>query len=117
MNKKIKYIVLFFLVIILGLLSRQMWYPSFLGDIFYWVMLYFLFRILFTRKKKYHAFYLAIIAWIFVEIIHLINFGDFYFLKNNMVFHLIFWYWFSIRDILLYVVGIVPAYFIDKKIL
>ncbi|MEG1237740.1 MAG: DUF2809 domain-containing protein, partial [Flavobacterium sp.] len=53
MNKtRIQYSVLFLTVILLGILSRKISFiPLWIGDFLYSIMIYFLVRILFIRKK------------------------------------------------------------------
>lgn len=117
MRKRSKYLFLIVFVICIWLLSRYLGYPLWVWDVLYWVMLYFLMRFIFVKKNKIHSLYLAIILWIFVELISIVNFWDLNFIKNNIVFRTIFGYDFSLKDISLYVCWIIWIFGFDKTFL
>ena len=117
-NERLKYFILFLLVLILGILSRKInGIPLFIGDILYAVLIYFGFRFLIMDSKKSTSHLLSLLFCFGIEILQLVQIDWLIAIRKNTLGHYILGEGFLWLDLLCYVMGTLMAYYLDKLFL
>jgi len=117
-NERLKYFILFLLVLILGILSRKInGIPLFIGDILYAVLIYFGFRFLIMDSKKSTSLLLSLLFCFGIEILQLVQIDWLIAIRKTTLGHYILGEGFLWIDLLCYVVGTLMAYYLDKLFL
>ena len=120
-RKRIYYVLAIIFSIVLGLASRYMnVLPNFIvnhaGDIFWAMMVYFLFRFIFVHKSPFTAFCLSFIFCFVIEFSQLYQADWINTIRSTLLGALILGKGFLGVDLIRYSIGIVIAYIIDKSI-
>lgn len=106
-NKRIRYIIIFILVLIVECLIAIFFKKGFIreniGDLLVIPCIYSMFRIIFPDRLKLLNLYVLIFALI-VEILQLLNITTFI-ANNNKIFSIALGGTFDIKDIICYIVG------------
>lgn len=116
MKKRLSYILTVVFVIALGLLSRKLPLPLFIGDLLYAMMIYFMLRCIFLH------FRLSTIAIITLVICFTIEFSQLYnepwinSFRSTWIGHHILGNGFLWTDLLAYAGGVLSAFALDKTI-
>ncbi|MEN5234025.1 DUF2809 domain-containing protein [Sphingobacterium faecium] len=114
-NKKIRYIFLAIITIIVGLASRKLTFiPAVTGDILYAVMVYWLSRFLFYDRSNLFSFTTAVVFCFFIECLQLVQYPFLIYIRNNPILRLVFGQGFLWSDLIGYIVGVALAFFLDK---
>ncbi|WP_297436913.1 DUF2809 domain-containing protein [uncultured Clostridium sp.] len=121
MKKRILYLFMTILVIVLGLISRQYLFnidmPTYIGDILWGAMVYFGFRFLFTKAKLRISFILALLYSYITEFSQIYQGEWINSIRNTTFGALILGYNFSVLDLIFYTVGIIIAVLFDILVL
>ena len=121
MKKRILYLFMTILVIVLGLISRQYLFnidmPTYIGDILWGAMVYFGFRFLFTKAKLRISFILALLYSYITEFSQIYQGEWINSIRNTIFGALILGYNFSVLDLIFYTVGIIIAVLFDILVL
>lgn len=116
-NKRITYLGLVFITIILGLVSRRInFVPAITGDVLYAIMVYWIFRSLFFTRPFLFSFILALVFCFSIECMQLIQTTYFIQIRSNPILRLIFGQGFLWSDLFGYVAGASIAYLLDKAL-
>ena len=100
-------------VIILGILSRKFdFFPLFIGDVLYAVLIYFTFSLLFPTKNRFHILLISLLICFTVEISQLIKWDWLKTIRSTTFGHYVLGEGFLWEDLLCYVIGVTVAYFI-----
>ena len=114
----IKYVIAWFVIIALGLISRQVnQIPPLIGDILYAVMVYLMFRILLLSKALKNAFYATIIFCFVIEFLQLVQWAPLIWIRQHPLLRLVFGQGFLCSDLLAYLIGGLIAYYMDIRFL
>lgn len=109
-REKIKYLILIIMTIILGLISRKIRIiPLYIGDFLWAVMIYFIVRFLFCKKKIKEYFILSILICYMVEISQLYQDPWINNIRNTLIGHLVLGKGFLWSDLLAYTIGVITA--------
>ncbi|WP_343697417.1 DUF2809 domain-containing protein [Flavobacterium sp.] len=119
MNKlKIQYSIIFFSVILLGILSRKISFiPLWIGDFLYAVMIYFLIRIFFPEKKTHFIFLLSLLICYSIEFLQLYQAQWIIDLRKTLFGRYVLGQGFLWSDILAYTLGCTFVFLTEKLIL
>ncbi len=123
MNKRIKYIFLIIITIVLGLASRIFkenlpnWVVLYMGDILYGIMFYFIFSFIFVKIDSKKIMLLTIVYLVVIELSQLISNPFLDNLRNNTIGHLILGKGFLFSDVICYITGGVIGFGINKYII
>ncbi|MCD7035686.1 DUF2809 domain-containing protein [Metabacillus sp. GX 13764] len=123
MNKRIHYAAAIFLTILLGLSSRKFSsaLPGFLaenaGDVFWAMMVYFIFRFLLVKKKISFCLWASLLFSFGIEFSQLYQTDWANNLRSTVIGGLVFGRGFLIADLFRYTAGIVMAGLIDRYML
>ncbi len=114
-NKKIRYLYLAIITIIVGLASRKLTFiPAVTGDILYAVMVYWLSRFLFYDRSNLFSFTTAVVFCFFIECLQLLQHPFLIYIRNNPILRLVFGQGFLWSDLIGYIVGVTLAFLLDK---
>ncbi|GMQ59854.1 DUF2809 domain-containing protein [Vallitalea sediminicola] len=117
MKKRILYIITTVIIIILGLLSREIkGIPLFMGDIFWAMMVFFILAIIFYNKNSFFLFSLSIIITYIIEVTQLYHRPWIDNFRRTSIGHILLGQGFLWSDLAAYLVGIIIGYFIKKVI-
>ncbi|WP_273324764.1 ribosomal maturation YjgA family protein [Vallitalea guaymasensis] len=117
MKKKILYIITTIIIIILGLLSREIkGIPLFMGDIFWAMMVFFILAFIFFNKNSSFIFILSIIITYIIEITQLYHRPWIDNFRKTSIGHILLGQGFLWSDLAAYLAGIIIGYFIKKFI-
>lgn len=123
MNKlRIRYGIIIFITIILGLASRYFssllasWVNVYLGDILYGLMFYYIFSFIFINSDRKKLLLITIIYLSFIEVSQLYRNEFLDNLRNTLIGHLVLGKGFLLSDIFSYILGSLIGYFTDKKV-
>lgn len=120
MGKRIKYLIITFIVMVMGLLSRKFMFifpktiAPFVGDMLWAMMIYFGFRFVFLRLKLKENLILSIIFCFGIEISQLYQTNWLNDIRNTTLGGLVLGHGFLWMDLISYSIGIVIALLIDK---
>lgn len=120
MGKRIKYLIITFIVMVMGLLSRKFMFifpktiAPFVGDMLWATMIYFGFRFVFLRLKLKENLILSIIFCFGIEISQLYQTNWLNDIRNTTLGGLVLGHGFLWMDLISYSIGIVIALLIDK---
>ncbi len=115
-NERLKYFILFLLVLILGILSRKInGIPLFIGDILYAVLIYFGFRFLIMDSKKSTSLLFSLLFCFGIEFLQLVQIDWLITIRKTTLGHYILGQGFLWLDLLCYVIGTLLAFLIDWK--
>lgn len=116
-NKRITYVGLVAITIILGLVSRRIdFVPAITGDILYAIMVYWFCRFLFFARPFLISFILALVFCFSIECMQLIQTPFFIYVRNNPVLRLVFGQGFLWSDLFGYFAGAGIAYLLDRTL-
>lgn len=114
-NKRIIYLGLVVITIILGLVSRRIdFVPAITGDMLYAIMVFWIFRFLFFTRL--FSFILALIFCFSIECMQLIQTPYFIQIRSNPILRLIFGQGFLWSDLIAYIAGVTSAWLLDKNL-
>lgn len=119
MGARIKYLIIVFAVIALGLLVRlkQNWFPDvvnlYLGDALYAVMMYCIYSFIFIGQPAKYPAYFALVTCYCIEFLQLYSAGWMVALRATLPGKLILGSGFLWSDLLAYFIGVAAAYTID----
>lgn len=117
MKKRILYIITTVIIIILGLLSREIkGIPLFMGDIFWAMMVFFILSIIFYNKNSSFLFILSVIITYIIEVTQLYHRPWIDNFRRTSIGHILLGQGFLWSDLAAYLVGIIIGYFIKKVI-
>lgn len=122
-HKRLIYIILTILVMVLGLASRSMssYLPVFVGkyagDTLWALMIFCGLRLIFIKRKTLEVGLFSLIFSYMIEISQLIQNDFFSVIRNTRLGGLILGYGFLWSDLICYLIGISIGMFIDCKIL
>lgn len=116
-----KMIVIIGIVIICGLLSRSnaclfQNIPTYIGDILWAIMMYFIFAFLFIKKSNTKVLWISLIVCYIIEISQLLQFQWLVYLRTTPLYYLL-GTGFLIEDLIWYSLGVGIAYFLDCALL
>lgn len=115
-NERLKYFILFLLVLILGILSRKInCIPLFIGDILYAVLIYFGFRFLIMDSKKSTSLLFSLLFCFGIEFLQLVQIEWLIAIRKTTLGHYILGQGFLWLDLLCYIIGTLLAFLIDWK--
>lgn len=116
MKNRFIYLIVAFLVIALGLLSRSISFvPLFIGDVLYAVLIYLLLRFLLPKKALVLSAFFAVVFCYLIEFSQLFTGNDFLvYARSFKLGRLILGQGFLWSDLFFYVVGVLIAYVIDR---
>lgn len=120
MGKRIKYLIITFIVMVMGLLSRKFMFifpkpiAPFVGDMLWATMIYFGFRFVFSKLKLKENFILSMIFCFGIEISQLYQANWINAIRNTTLGGLVLGHGFLWMDLISYSIGIVIALLIDK---
>lgn len=113
--KRFKYLILVFITIILGLISRKVdFIPLSVGDVLYGVMMYFIIRFLSGNKFNYKDIATATIICISIEVSQLYQAEWINSIRSTLLGRLILGRGFLWSDIMSYIIGILLIGVLDK---
>lgn len=116
-TKRITYLSLVVITIILGLISRRIdFVPVITGDILYAIMVYWFCRFLFFARSFLFSFILALVFCFSIECMQLIQTPYFIQIRSNPILRLIFGQGFLWSDLFGYVAGAGIAYLLDRTL-
>ena len=117
MKKRIYYLLIIAVVIILGLLSRKNnFVPFFVGDLLYAVLIYFIVRFLSVKSSALKIAFFALIICFSIEFLQLNQANWLVEIRNSTFGHLVLGQGFLLTDLLAYFFGIVFCYILEKII-
>lgn len=115
---RIKYLVLIFVIISLGILSRKInCVPLFIGDILYAALIYFGFRFLFINQKKSFTAFTSILICFLIEISQLVNWNWLNIIRHTELVHYALGEGFLWIDFVAYTFGVTISFIVDTKML
>lgn len=115
-NERLKYFILFLLVLILGILSRKInCIPLFIGDILYAVLIYFGFRFLIVKSEKSTSLLFSLLFCFGIEFLQLVQIEWLIAIRKTTLGHYILGQGFLWLDLLCYIIGTLLAFLIDWK--
>ena len=118
MNKRITYLILFSIILIIecliAIFLKQGFIRENIGDILVVPCIYTMLRIIFPQKIKYLALYILIFA-ILVEILQLLNITT-VLSNNNKILSIALGGTFDLKDIICYILGVISIVVISKVI-
>lgn len=115
---RVNYLVLTFLVMILGIFSRKISViPLIIGDVLYAVLIYFGFRFLFIESKKATSLLFSLLFCFSIEILQLVQLNWLIAIRKTTLGHYILGQGFLWLDLFCYVIGSLAAYCFDKLFL
>ncbi len=116
MNKtRIHYFILFLTTILLGILSRKISViPLWIGDFLYSIMIYFLVRILFIRKKTIFIIISSLLLCYSIEFLQLYQGEGITALRKTLFGKYVLGQGFLWSDIIAYTFGITFIFLIEK---
>jgi len=115
---RVNYLVLTFLVMILGIFSRKIsGIPLIIGDVLYAVLIYFGFRFLFIESKKSTSLLFSLLFCFGIEILQLVQLNWLIAIRKTTLGHYILGQGFLWLDLFCYVTGSLAAYCFDKLFL
>ena len=114
MKARLTYIVLVLFIILIGLLSRKLPLPFFIGDVLYAMMIYFILRSLFQNFKCFQIAIATIAICFAIEFSQLIREPWLNDLRNSWIGRHILGSGFLWTDLLAYVGGAIVAFLLDK---
>lgn len=116
MNKRITYLILFSIILIIecliAIFLKQGFIRENIGDILVVPCIYTMLRIIFPQKIKYLALYVLIFA-ILVEILQLLNITT-VLSNNNKILSIALGGTFDLKDIICYILGFISIVVISK---
>ncbi|MCT4688481.1 ribosomal maturation YjgA family protein [Vallitalea sp.] len=117
MKKIILYIITTIIIIILGLLSREIkGIPLFMGDVFWAMMVFFILAFIFFNKNSSFIFILSIIITYIIEITQLYHRPWIDNFRKTSIGHILLGQGFLWSDLIAYLAGIIIGYLIKKFI-
>lgn len=116
MKARFKYFFIVILIIAIGLLSRKLPIPFFIGDVLYAMMIYFILRSLFITRKLTSIFCIAIFLCFLIEFSQLIREPWLHDLRNSWIGRHVLGSGFLLTDLLAYVGGATVAFLIDESV-
>ena len=115
---RVNYLVLTFLVMILGIFSRKIsGIPLIIGDVLYAVLIYFGFRFLFIESKKATSLLFSLLFCFSIETLQLVQIDWLVAIRKTTLGHYILGQGFLWLDLFCYVIGSLAAYYFDKLFL
>lgn len=116
-----KIILMIGIVMICGLLSRSNVYlfqkvPTYIGDILWAVMMYFICAFLFIKKQNITVLWISLIVCYGIELSQLLQFQWLVYLRTTLLYYLL-GTGFLFEDLIWYGLGVGIAYFLDCTIL
>ncbi|WP_445719404.1 ribosomal maturation YjgA family protein [Flavobacterium sp.] len=115
---RVNYLVLTFLVMILGIFSRKIsGIPLIIGDVLYAVLIYFGFRFLFIESKKATSLLFSLLFCFSIEILQLVQLNWLIAIRKTTLGHYILGQGFLWLDLFCYIIGSLAAYCFDKLFL
>lgn len=117
MNKRIKYLIGFIIILIIEILIALYVHDNYIrpyvGDILVIICIYLLLRTIIPEKVKYLSLYVLILA-ILVEIMQYFNFTDML-TAQNKILKIALGSTFDIKDIICYVIGYITIVLIERR--
>ncbi|GKX28785.1 hypothetical protein SH1V18_12650 [Vallitalea longa] len=117
MKKRLVYILITLIIIVLGLLSREIrGIPLFMGDVFWAMMVFYIIAILLDKKSDLFIFVSSVIITYIVEFTQLYHrpwIDDF---RRTPIGHILLGQGFLFSDLIAYLAGIIIGYYIKKTI-
>lgn len=110
------YVTVVLFIISIGLLSRKLPLPYFIGDLLYAMMIFFLLRTIFIKFKAAYIFCIAIVICFTIEFSQLIHEPWLTNLRHSWLGRHILGSGFLWTDLIAYFAGAGAAYFIDKNV-
>ncbi|MGL5750333.1 MAG: DUF2809 domain-containing protein [Paraclostridium sp.] len=120
MKKRVRYLIITLIVMIMGLLSRKFMFifpkaiAPFIGDALWAMMVYFGFRFVFTGLKFKESFLLALVFSYAIEISQLYQADWINAIRNTTLGGLVLGHGFLWMDLISYAIGIIIGLQIDK---
>ncbi len=116
-----KIILMIGIVMICGLLSRSNVYlfqkvPTYIGDILWAVMMYFICAFLFIKKQNITVLWISLIVCYGIELSQLLQFQWLVYLRTTLLYYLL-GTGFLFEDLIWYGLGVGIAYFLDCTML
>ena len=116
-----KIILMIGIVMICGLLSRSnvclfQKVPTYIGDILWAVMMYFICAFLFIKKQNITVLWISLIVCYGIELSQLLQFQWLVYLRTTLLYYLL-GTGFLFEDLIWYGLGVGIAYFLDCTIL
>jgi len=121
-RNRIIYIIIIFIVIVLGLVSRYLsdflpkWIHLYLGDVLWALMIFFIFGVVFKTKNTFWIGIVSIIFCFTVEISQLYQAQWINTIRHTAVGGLVLGYGFLWSDLLAYIVGIGIGISLENKL-
>jgi len=121
-RNRIIYIIIIFIVIVLGLVSRYLsdflpkWIHFYLGDVLWALMIFFIFGVVFKTKNTFWIGIVSIIFCFTVEISQLYQAQWINTIRHTAVGGLVLGYGFLWSDLLAYIVGIGIGISLENKL-
>lgn len=113
-NKRLEYVILILIVIILGISSRKIeGFPIFIGDLFYAVMVYFGMRFLFINSSFTKTIILALVFCFGIEFLQLYKAEWLLEIRKTTLGHYALGEGFLWSDLGFYILGIAMASMTD----
>jgi len=113
--KNFKYPILVLLIIILGILSRNISIiPLFVGDLLYAMMIYFIVRFFFNKNDLLKSVIIAILICFSIEFLQLYQANWMIEIRKTTFGHYVLGQGFLSSDLVAYLVGVLISYLIDK---
>ena len=117
MKKRMVYILITFIIIVLGLLSREInGIPLFMGDIFWAMMVFFIFGIILDRKTNHFIFITSVIVTYIIEFSQLYHRPWIDNFRGTPIGHILLGQGFLFSDLVSYLIGIIIGYYIKKAV-
>ena len=120
MKKRILYLIITMIVMVMGLLSRKFMFifpnsiAPYIGDTLWAMMIYFGFRFLFSKLEMIKSFYIAITFSFLIEISQLYKADWINSIRQTTLGGLVLGYGFLWEDLISYSIGIIIGLTIDK---
>lgn len=120
MKKRIIYLIITMIVMVMGLLSRKFMFifpknmAPYIGDTLWAMMIYFGFRFLFPKLEIIKSFYIAITFSFLIEISQLYKADWINSIRQTTLGGLVLGYGFLWEDLISYSIGIIIGLTIDK---
>jgi uncharacterized membrane protein len=117
-KKRVLYIITIIIIIILGLLSREIeGVPLFMGDIFWAMMVFFILAFMLDNKSSYYILVLSIIITYIIEITQLYHRPWIDNFRSTSIGHILLGRGFLWSDLVAYLEGIIVGHYINTLIL
>lgn len=116
MRNRLYYLTLIIVVIIAGLLSRELsnWLPKWIGDILWGLMVFFIMGFIFKDRSTLHTARFSVIFSIGIEVAKLYHTPWIDAFRYTRIGGLIFGQVFSWHNILCYIIGITAGVMCEK---